>query len=162
MGCCVHVFLISYWDFLIVQMIVFSLHNSSSDSRNAKIMFAAAILRFVNGRWHVAAIYSRCHHFMRHILLFWHPICHCITGFGNCTSRVFQILRHAGSHVRVTLFDNFNDISTFTTTHYLMWRIQRVIYISNKSQWSQEQRAIWKNNRWVPLSFQEFFQIRQT
>ena len=31
---------------------------------------------------------------------------------------------------RVTLFDNFNDISTFTT-HYLMWRMQCVIYISN-------------------------------
>ena len=36
---------------------------------------------------------------------------------------------------RVTLFDNFNDISTFTTTQYLMWRMQCVIYISNKSQY---------------------------
>ena len=29
-----------------------------------------------------------------------------------------QIPLHA--QFRVTLFDNFNDISTFTTTHYLM------------------------------------------
>ena len=29
-----------------------------------------------------------------------------------------QIALHA--QIRVTLFDNFNDISTFTTTHYLM------------------------------------------
>ena len=44
-----------------------------------------------------------------------------------------QILLHA--QFRVTLFDNFNDISTFTTTHYLIWRIQCDIYISNKSQY---------------------------
>ena len=31
-----------------------------------------------------------------------------------------QIPLHA--QFRVTLFDNFNDISTFTTTYYAVWR----------------------------------------
>ena len=43
-----------------------------------------------------------------------------------------QMPLHAQFHV--TLFDNFNDISTFTTTHYTMWRIHCVIYIS-KTFW---------------------------
>ena len=41
-----------------------------------------------------------------------------------------QIPLHA--QFRVTLFDNFNDISTFTTTHYAAWRMQGVVCISNK------------------------------
>ena len=47
------------------------------------------------------------------------------------------VIRHILLHAqfRVTLFDNFNNISTFTTTHYLIWRIQCDIYISNKSQY---------------------------
>ena len=40
-----------------------------------------------------------------------------------------QIPLHA--QFRVTLFDNFNDISTFTT-HYAVWRMQGVVCISNK------------------------------
>ena len=67
-----------------------------------------------------------------------------------------QISLHA--QFRVTLFDNFNDISTFTTTHYLIWRMQCVIYISNK--YGKERYG--KTIDGVPLSFQEFFQIRQT
>ena len=41
-----------------------------------------------------------------------------------------QILLHA--QFRVTLFDNLNDISTFTTTHYAVSRMQGVVCISNK------------------------------
>ena len=41
-----------------------------------------------------------------------------------------QIPLHAQFHV--TLFDNFNDIATFTTTHYAIWRMQGVVCISNK------------------------------
>ena len=41
-----------------------------------------------------------------------------------------QISLHA--QFRVTLFDNFNDISTFTTTHYAVRRMQGVVCISNK------------------------------
>ena len=49
-----------------------------------------------------------------------------------------QIPLHA--QFRVTLFDNFNDISTVTTTHYA------VCYLHIKQiSISQEQRAIWKN-----------------
>ena len=62
----------------------------------------------------------------------------------------------------VTLFDNFNDISTFTTTHYTMRRMQCVIYISNKSQYLKNEERYGKTIDGVPLSFQEFFQIRQT
>ena len=66
--------------------------------------------------------------------------------------------------VCVTLFDNFNDISTFTTTHYTMWRtcMQCVIYISNKSQYLKNEERYGKSIDEVPLSFQQFFQIRQT
>ena len=63
---------------------------------------------------------------------------------------------------RVTLFDNFNNISTFTTTHYTMWHMQCVIYISNKSQYLKNEEGYGKTIDGVPLSFQEFFQIRQT
>ena len=63
---------------------------------------------------------------------------------------------------RVTLFDNFNDISTFTTTHYLMWHMQYVIYISNKSQYLKNEERYRKTIDGVSLSFQEFFQIRQS
>ena len=38
-----------------------------------------------------------------------------------------QIPLHA--QFRVTLFDNFTDISTFTTTHYAVWRMQGVVCI---------------------------------
>ena len=41
-----------------------------------------------------------------------------------------QIPFHA--QFRGTLFDNFNDISTFTTTRYAVWRMQGVVRISNK------------------------------
>ena len=43
-----------------------------------------------------------------------------------------------------------------------MWRMQCVIYIVKQIAISQERRAIWKTIDGVPLSFQEFFQIRQT
>ena len=56
-----------------------------------------------------------------------------------------QIPLHA--QFRVTLFDNFNDISTFTTTHYAVCKT----YI-----------RYGKTVEDVPLSFKEFFQIRQT
>ena len=59
-------------------------------------------------------------------------------------------------------FDNFNDISTFTTTHYAVWRMQCVIYISNKSQYLKNEERYGKTVDGVPLSFHEFFQIRQT
>ena len=71
-----------------------------------------------------------------------------------------QITLHA--QFRLTLFDNFNDISTFTTTHYLMWRMQCVIYISNKSLYLENEDRYGKTIDGVSLSFQEFFQIRQT
>ena len=60
---------------------------------------------------------------------------------------------------RVILFDNFNDISTFTTTHYTMSRMQWVIYISNKSQYLKNDEDM-ENYRWSSFqSFQEFFRI---
>ena len=74
------------------------------------------------------------------------------------------VIRQIPLHVqfRVTLFDNFNDISTFTTTHYLRWRMQCVIYISNESQYLKNEEWYGKIIDGVPLSFKEFFQIRQT
>ena len=63
---------------------------------------------------------------------------------------------------RVALFDNFNDISTFTTTRYLMLRMQGVIYLSNKSPYHNYEDRYGKTINGVPLSFQEFFQIGQT
>ena len=63
---------------------------------------------------------------------------------------------------RVTLFDTFNDISTFTTTPYTMWRMQCVIYISNKLQYLKNEERYGKTIDGVTLSFEEFFQIRQT
>ena len=71
-----------------------------------------------------------------------------------------QIYLHA--QFRVTLFDNFNDISTFTTIRYTMRRVQCVIYTSNKSQYLKNEQRYGKTIYGVPLSFQEFFQIRQT
>ena len=43
---------------------------------------------------------------------------------------------------RVTLFDNFNDIPTFTTTHYAVWRICKVLcaYQTNLNNLNQEVR----------------------
>ena len=61
-----------------------------------------------------------------------------------------QIPLHA--QFRVTLFDNSNDISTFTTTHYTMWRMQCVIYISNKSQYLKNEERYCKTIDGVPLS----------
>ena len=69
-----------------------------------------------------------------------------------------QIPLHA--QFRVTLFDNFNDISTFTTTHYLMWQYA-VCYLRIK-QIAISRERYGKTIDGVPLSFQEFFQIRQT
>ena len=42
-----------------------------------------------------------------------------------------------------------------------MWRIQCVIYKSNKSQYLKNEERYEKTIDGVPLSFQEFFQIRQ-
>ena len=71
-----------------------------------------------------------------------------------------QIPLHA--QFRVTLFDNFNDISTFTASHYTMLRMQCAIYISNKSQYLKNEERYGKTIDGVPLSFQEFFQITLT
>ena len=71
-----------------------------------------------------------------------------------------QIPLHA--QFRVILFDNFNDISTFTTTLYTMGRMQCVINVSNKPQYLKNEERYGKTIDGVPLSFQEFFQIRQT
>ena len=43
----------------------------------------------------------------------------------------------------VNLFHNSNDISTLTTTH-LMWRMQCVIFISNKSQYLKNEERYGK------------------
>ena len=61
---------------------------------------------------------------------------------------------------RVTLFDNFNDISTFTATHYAVWRMQGVVCISNK--YLNTEVRYGKTVEDVPWSFKEFFQIRET
>ena len=47
------------------------------------------------------------------------------------------VIRQIPPYMRsfVWLFDNFNDISTFTTTHYLMWRMHTVKI--EESFWSQ-------------------------
>ena len=51
----------------------------------------------------------------------------------------------------------------FSTTHYTMLRMQCVIYIpANKSQYLKNEERYGKSIDAVPLSFQEFFQIRQT
>ena len=47
-------------------------------------------------------------------------------------------------------------------SHYTMWRMQGVIYISNKSQYLKNEERYEKTIDGVLLSFQEFFQIRQT
>ena len=43
-----------------------------------------------------------------------------------------------------------------------MWRMQCVIYISNKSQYLKNEERYGKTIDGVPLSFQEFLQIWQT
>ena len=43
------------------------------------------------------------------------------------------VIRQIHAQFRATLFDNFNDISTFTTTHYAVRRMQGVVCISNKT-----------------------------
>ena len=72
-----------------------------------------------------------------------------------------QILLTCAVSCDLICYDNFNDISTFTTTH-LLWRMQCVIYISNKSQYLENEERYEKTIDGVALSFQEFFQIRQT
>ena len=71
-----------------------------------------------------------------------------------------QIPLHA--QFRVTLFDNFNNISTFTTTHYAVWRLQGVVCISNKPWYLNQEVRYGKTVEDIPLSFKEFFQTRQT
>ena len=67
-----------------------------------------------------------------------------------------QIPLHAQFHV--TLITS----TILTTTHYTMWRMQCVICISNKSQYLKNDDRYGKTIHGAPLSFQEFFQIRQT
>ena len=62
----------------------------------------------------------------------------------------------------VTLFDNFNDISTFTKSHYLMSRMQCVIYVLNKSKYLKNEGRYKKTIEGVYLSFKQFFQTRET
>ena len=62
----------------------------------------------------------------------------------------------------MTLFDNFNDISTFTTAHYLMCDIQYAVCYLHVKQIAISQERYGETIDGIPLSFQEFFQTRQT
>ena len=82
-------------------------------------LFVLVILRFV---WYV----NNTLHTSRCIMSCWETM-HMIeiTLLNQSKLSLLGVIRQISLHaqVRVTLFDNFNDISTFTTSHYLMWRI---------------------------------------